>query len=65
MLVARARPQHPEEGDWRARVLTVAERGARAVERTALAALASPGWSSRHGRAAAAEQRLHAAGASS
>ena len=31
VLVARARPQHPEEGDWRARVLTVAERGARAV----------------------------------
>ncbi len=55
VVVARARPQHPEEGDWRARVLTVAERGARAVERTALAALASPGWVSRHGRAASAE----------
>jgi sugar diacid utilization regulator len=38
-LVVRARPQHPEEGDWRARVLTLAERGARAVERTSLAAL--------------------------
>jgi sugar diacid utilization regulator len=37
-IVARARPQQPEEGDWRARVLTVAERGARAVERTCLAA---------------------------
>ncbi|HEX2232897.1 MAG TPA: hypothetical protein VHG69_05990, partial [Thermoleophilaceae bacterium] len=33
VIVARARPQGPEEGDWRARVLTVAERGARAVER--------------------------------
>ena len=55
VLVARARPQHPEEGDWRARVLTVAERGARAVERTALTALVSPGWVARHGRVAAAE----------
>jgi sugar diacid utilization regulator len=54
VLVVRARPQHTEEGDWRARVLTVAERGARAVERTALAALASPSWSARHGRAGAA-----------
>ena len=51
VLVVRARPQHTEEGDWRARVLTVAERGARAVERTALAALAAPAWSARHGRA--------------
>ncbi|MDQ3587496.1 MAG: helix-turn-helix domain-containing protein [Actinomycetota bacterium] len=39
VIVARARPHAPEEGDWRARVLTVAERGARAVERTTLAAL--------------------------
>jgi sugar diacid utilization regulator len=38
VLVVRARPHHAEEGDWRARVLTVAERGARGVERTALAA---------------------------
>ncbi len=51
VLVVRARPQRTEEGDWRARVLTVAERGARAVERTALAALAAPSWSARHGRA--------------
>jgi sugar diacid utilization regulator len=42
VIVVRARPQGPEEGDWRARVLTVAERGARGVERTSLAAL---GWS--------------------
>ena len=34
IVVVRARPQQPEEGDWRARVLTLAERGARAVERT-------------------------------
>jgi sugar diacid utilization regulator len=45
VIVARARPQGPEEGDWRARVLTVAERGARGVERAALAALAQAGWS--------------------
>ena len=38
VVVARARPQQAEEGDWRARVLAVAERGARAVERTSLAA---------------------------
>jgi sugar diacid utilization regulator len=49
IIVARARPQGPEEGDWRARVLTVAERGARGVERTCLAALAQAGWML-HGR---------------
>jgi hypothetical protein len=48
-LVVRARPQHPEEGDWRARVLTLAERGARAVERTSLAALVESGWAATHG----------------
>ncbi|HYH59780.1 MAG TPA: helix-turn-helix domain-containing protein [Thermoleophilaceae bacterium] len=36
VIVARAVPQQPEEGDWPARVLAVAERGARAVERTCL-----------------------------
>ncbi len=35
-VVARARPHGPEEGDWRARVLAVVWRGARAVERTSL-----------------------------
>jgi sugar diacid utilization regulator len=45
VIVVRARPQGPEEGDWRARALTVAERGARGVERAALAALAQAGWS--------------------
>jgi sugar diacid utilization regulator len=45
VVVVRARPQQPEEGDWRARVLTIAERGARAVERKSLAALAQAGWS--------------------
>jgi sugar diacid utilization regulator len=49
IVVVRARPQGPEEGDWRARVLTVAERGARGVERACLAALARAGWM-RHGR---------------
>jgi sugar diacid utilization regulator len=44
VLVVRARSQHPEEGDWRARVLTVAERGVRGVERSSLAALADAGW---------------------
>ena len=39
VVIARARPLQPEEGDWRARVLTVAERGARAIERGTLAAL--------------------------
>jgi sugar diacid utilization regulator len=43
VIIARARPQQPEEGDWRARVLTVAERGARAIERTSLAALVELG----------------------
>jgi sugar diacid utilization regulator len=43
VLVARARPHQPEEGDWRARVLAVAERGARGVERTTLSALVEPG----------------------
>ena len=49
VIVVRARPQHAEEGDWRARVLTVAERGARGVERASLAALARAGWT-RHGQ---------------
>jgi sugar diacid utilization regulator len=49
VIVVRARPQGPEEGDWRARVLTVAERGARGIERASLAALAQAGWS-RHGQ---------------
>ncbi len=44
VIVVRARPHQPEEGDWRARVLTVVERGARAVERASLAALAETGW---------------------
>jgi sugar diacid utilization regulator len=43
VIVVRARPQQAEEGDWRARVLTLAERGARAVERTALAAAVAYG----------------------
>jgi sugar diacid utilization regulator len=45
VMVVRARPQQPEEGDWRARVLTIAERGARAVGRGSLAALVKAGWS--------------------
>jgi sugar diacid utilization regulator len=38
VVVARAHPQAPEEGDWRARVLAIVERGARGVERGTLAA---------------------------
>jgi sugar diacid utilization regulator len=38
VLVARARPHQAEEGDWRERVLAVASRGARSVDRTCLAA---------------------------
>jgi sugar diacid utilization regulator len=67
-LVVRARPQHPEEGDWRARVLTLAERGARAVERGSLAALVEAGWGGERelviltpGQAAAAGRRVAAA----
>jgi PucR family transcriptional regulator, purine catabolism regulatory protein len=37
-IVVRVRPQRPAEGDWRGRALTLAERGARAVERTAMVA---------------------------
>jgi sugar diacid utilization regulator len=59
VFVVRARPHQPEEGDWRARVLTVAERGARAVERTALAALAETGWT-RHGNGPNDEAGPHA-----
>ena len=50
VILVRARPHGPEEGDWRARVLTVAERGARAVERSALAAFVDAGWSRREDR---------------
>jgi PucR C-terminal helix-turn-helix domain/GGDEF-like domain len=39
VLVVRAHPLHPEEGDWRARVLSIAERGARGVARDLIAAL--------------------------
>jgi sugar diacid utilization regulator len=55
-LVIRARPQHPEEGDWRARVLTLAERGARAVERTSLAALVDSTWTTGAGNVLAGQR---------
>jgi sugar diacid utilization regulator len=38
VVVARAHPQVPEEGDWRARVLAIVERGARGVSTGSLAA---------------------------
>src|SRR4051812_13841358 len=38
VVVARAHPQVPEEGDWRARVLSIVERGARGTSVQSLAA---------------------------
>jgi sugar diacid utilization regulator len=38
VIVARAHPHRPEEGDWRARVLAIGERGARGVIPGALVA---------------------------
>src|SRR3954449_6979656 len=38
VVVARAHPHNPEEGDWRARVLAIVERGARGVSRGSMAA---------------------------
>ncbi|HET8673067.1 MAG TPA: helix-turn-helix domain-containing protein [Thermoleophilaceae bacterium] len=38
VIVVRALPLQPAEGDWRGRVLAIAERGVRAVERGYLAA---------------------------
>jgi PucR family transcriptional regulator, purine catabolism regulatory protein len=38
VVVVRATPLQPMEGDWRARILSVAERGVRGVERGYLAA---------------------------
>jgi sugar diacid utilization regulator len=43
VVVARAHPQSPEEGDWRARVLAIVERGARGLTTGALAAASD--WS--------------------
>jgi sugar diacid utilization regulator len=48
VVVARAHPQTPEEGDWRARVLATVERGARGPATGVLAA--SVDWSARDGR---------------
>jgi sugar diacid utilization regulator len=47
VVVARAHPQAPEEGDWRARVLAIVERGARGPAPGSLAA--SVDWSARDG----------------
>ena len=54
-IVARARPHGPEEGDWRARVLAAAWRGALAVERSSLVARVQLGPAS--GRGARSERR--------
>ena len=48
VLVVRAHPLHPEEGDWRARVVRIAQRGARGVARDTLAAAVELGaWPGR------------------
>src|SRR3954452_4835634 len=48
VIVARAHPQAPEEGDWRARVLAIVERGARGPATSVLAAAVD--WTARDGR---------------
>jgi sugar diacid utilization regulator len=48
VVVARAHPQQPEEGDWRARVLAIVERGARGPATGSLAAAID--WNARGGR---------------
>jgi sugar diacid utilization regulator len=48
VVVARAHPQSPEEGDWRARLLAIVERGARGPAVGSLAAAVD--WSARDGR---------------
>jgi sugar diacid utilization regulator len=48
VVVARAHPQAPEEGDWRARILAIVERGARAPSSGSLAAAVD--WTARDGR---------------
>ena len=49
VVVARAHPQAPEEGDWRARVLAVVERGARGAAGSGVLA-AAVDWGARGGR---------------
>jgi DNA-binding PucR family transcriptional regulator len=39
ILIVRTHPQAPQEGDWRARVLTLVSRAARSVSQTALPSL--------------------------
>ena len=53
VIVVRAHPQRPEEGDWRARVLAIVERGARAAAPASLAASVDVGA----GRASATANR--------
>jgi sugar diacid utilization regulator len=48
VVVARAHPQSPEEGDWRARLLAIVERGARGPAIGSLAAAVD--WDARGGR---------------
>jgi sugar diacid utilization regulator len=48
VVVARAHPQAPEEGDWRARLLAIVERGARGPSTGVLAAAVD--WNTRDGR---------------
>ncbi|HEY7629689.1 MAG TPA: helix-turn-helix domain-containing protein [Thermoleophilaceae bacterium] len=56
VIVLRALPLQPTEGDWRARVLAVAERGVRSVERSYLAAAVSlKSWGRANGNGQDAE----------
>ena len=43
VIVARLRAHHPEEGDWRARLLAIADRGARGVAPASVAAVLDGG----------------------
>src|SRR4051794_11316981 len=49
VLVVRARPQQPAEGDWRGRLLTVAQRGAPAIRRSCVGARGVLGWGGQGG----------------
>lgn len=59
VIVARARPHQAEDGDWRVRVLAVAQRGARGVDRTCLAATIALGPMRSRADSAGEKRLLH------